>query len=183
MLWGGSLLDQSQSSAGRPIRKAGLCLLTLSSPLTCCDLRAQGGDGLTPSTACTSRKGTHLPQLPPSLPGLLPDLSRPHGSSTGLTCSPAWAALRRISPRLGKGLRVSAAVVAWRGRGRLSHTVCLGVPGRTSGKEPACQCRRHKRYGFDPWVGKIPWRRVWQPTPVFLPGESHEHKRLVGYSP
>ena len=39
-----------------------------------------------------------------------------------------------------------------------------------SGKEPACQCRRH---GFDLWVGKIPWRRAWQPTPVFLPGESH----------
>ena len=43
----------------------------------------------------------------------------------------------------------------------------------TSGKEPACQCRGHKRYGFNPWVGKIPWRRAWQPTPVFLPGESH----------
>ena len=36
------------------------------------------------------------------------------------------------------------------------------------GKEPACQCRRHKRQGFDPWVGKIPWRRQWQPTPAFL---------------
>ena len=40
------------------------------------------------------------------------------------------------------------------------------------GKEPACQRRRHKRHGFNPWVGKIPWRRAWQPTPVFLPGES-----------
>ena len=39
-----------------------------------------------------------------------------------------------------------------------------------SDKEPACQCRR---CGFDLWVGKIPWRRAWQPTPVFLPGESH----------
>ena len=36
----------------------------------------------------------------------------------------------------------------------------------------ACQCRRHKRHGFNPWVGKIPWRKKWQPTPVFLPGES-----------
>ena len=36
---------------------------------------------------------------------------------------------------------------------------------------------------FDPWVGKIPWRRAWQPTPVFLRGESDEQKRLVGYSP
>ena len=41
-----------------------------------------------------------------------------------------------------------------------------------SGKEPACQCRRHKRCGFDPWVEKISWRRAWQPTPGFLPGNS-----------
>ena len=56
-------------------------------------------------------------------------------------------------------------------------------PGGTSGKEPACQCRRHKRCGFDPWVGKIPWRRTQQPTAVLLPGESHGQRRLVGYSP
>ena len=37
--------------------------------------------------------------------------------------------------------------------------------------------------GFDPWVGKIPWRRKWQPTPVFLPGKSHEQKSLASYSP
>ena len=47
-----------------------------------------------------------------------------------------------------------------------------GFPGGTSGKEPTCQCRRHERHGFDPWAGKIPWRRPWQPTPGFLPGES-----------
>ena len=37
--------------------------------------------------------------------------------------------------------------------------------------------------GFDPWVRTIPWRRKWQPTPVFLPGKSHEQKSLAGYSP
>ena len=37
--------------------------------------------------------------------------------------------------------------------------------------------------GFDPWVGKIPWRRKWQPSPVFLPGKSHRERSLVGYSP
>ena len=47
-----------------------------------------------------------------------------------------------------------------------------------SGKEPACQCRRHKRCRFDPWVRKIPWRRKWQPTPVFLPGETHGQASL-----
>ena len=50
-------------------------------------------------------------------------------------------------------------------------------------KEPACQCRRCKRCGFNPWVGKIPWKRAGQPTPLFLPGESHEQRSLVGYSP
>ena len=40
-------------------------------------------------------------------------------------------------------------------------------------KEPACQCRRHKRCWFDPWVGKSSLRRAWQPTPVFLPGKAH----------
>ena len=45
-------------------------------------------------------------------------------------------------------------------------------PRGASGKESACWCRRHKKHGFDPWVGKIPWRRPWQPTPILLPGES-----------
>jgi len=48
----------------------------------------------------------------------------------------------------------------------------LGFPDGASGKEPTCQCRRHKRYGLDRWVRKIPLRRAWQPTPVFSPGES-----------
>ena len=53
-------------------------------------------------------------------------------------------------------------------------------PGGASGKEPACQCRRYKRRGFDPWVLKIP--RTWQLTAVFLPGESHGQRNLVDYS-
>ena len=48
-----------------------------------------------------------------------------------------------------------------------------GFPGGASGKESAYQCKIHKTRGFHLWVGKIPWRRRWQPTPVFLPGESH----------
>ena len=53
------------------------------------------------------------------------------------------------------------------------------LPWWLSGKESACQCRRH---GFDSWVGKIPWMRKWQPTTVFFPGESHGQRSLVGYS-
>jgi len=40
-----------------------------------------------------------------------------------------------------------------------------------------------KRHRFDPWLRKIPWRRVWQPTPIFLPGESHGRRSLAGHSP
>ena len=49
-----------------------------------------------------------------------------------------------------------------------------------SGKESTCQCRRHR---FNSWVRKIPWRRKWQPIPVFLPGEFHGQRSLAGYSP
>ena len=49
-----------------------------------------------------------------------------------------------------------------------------------SGKELTCQCRRHR---FNPWVRNIPWRKKWQPTPVFLPGEFHGQRSLMGYSP
>ena len=54
-----------------------------------------------------------------------------------------------------------------------------GFAGGTSGKEPTCQCRRHKRSGLE----RSPGRGAWQPIPVFLPGESHGQRSLVGYSP
>ena len=54
---------------------------------------------------------------------------------------------------------------------------CLAFPAGVSGKKPTCQYRRHRS---DPWVEKIPWRRAWQPTPVFLQGESHGQRSLVG---
>jgi len=62
-------------------------------------------------------------------------------------------------------------------------SVIQGTPRWHSGKESACLCRRHKRCGFDPWVGKIPWSRRRQPTPVFLPEESLGQRSLAGYSP
>ena len=53
-----------------------------------------------------------------------------------------------------------------------------------SGKESACQCSRCRGCGFYPWVGNIPWRWAWQPTPVvFLPGEFHGQRSLAGHSP
>ena len=59
----------------------------------------------------------------------------------------------------------------------------IGLPGWHSDKESAWQCRRHKRRGFDPWMGKIPWSRKWTATPVFLPGKLHGQSSLTGYSP
>ena len=66
---------------------------------------------------------------------------------------------------------------------RFSLSMCPGFPGGASSKVPACQGRRHKRYGFDLWVRKIPSKKEWQPTPIFLPGESHEKRNLACYSP
>ena len=53
-----------------------------------------------------------------------------------------------------------------------------GYPSGAGGTEPTCQCRRCKRCGFNPWIGDMPWRRAWQPTSVFLPGESHGQRSL-----
>ena len=88
---------------------------------------------------------------------------------------------------LEKEMATHSSVLAWRIPGMRSHWVGRDwsdlAAASSSGKEPTCQCRRHKRHRFDPWVRKICWRRVWQPTPVFLPKESHGQRSLVGYSP
>ena len=57
----------------------------------------------------------------------------------------------------------------------LSHSISFG-------KEPACQCRRYKRWKFDLWVGKILWQMAWQPTPIILEGKLHGQRSLMGYS-
>ena len=59
----------------------------------------------------------------------------------------------------------------------------LGFLGGASDKAPTCQCKGCKRCRFDPWVKKLSWRRAWQPTAVFLPGESHGLRSLAGYRP
>ena len=62
----------------------------------------------------------------------------------------------------------------------LPPSTSRGFPGGSDGKESTCSAGRPS---FDPWVRKILWRRAWQATPVFLPGESHGQRSLVGYSP
>ena len=65
----------------------------------------------------------------------------------------------------------------------MSAKTMPSFPGGTSGKESTCQSRRCRRRGFDPWVRKIPCRRKWQPTPVFLPEKFHGQRSLTDYSP
>ena len=65
----------------------------------------------------------------------------------------------------------------------MGNKLLLGFLRYVSSKELTCQWGRHKRQGFNLWVRKIPWKRAWKPTPVFLPGESHGQRSLVSYSP
>ena len=58
-----------------------------------------------------------------------------------------------------------------------------GFPCGANGKEPTCQCMRLENCRFNPWFGKISWRRKWQPTPVVLPGELHGQRSLAGCIP
>ena len=62
----------------------------------------------------------------------------------------------------------------------LTLSCFMGFPGGSDSKESACQGRKP---AFDPWIRKIPWRREWLPTPVFLPGECYGQRSLVGYIP
>ena len=62
----------------------------------------------------------------------------------------------------------------------MSFNYALGLPWWLREKKICLRCRRA---GFDPWVTKIPWRRKWQPTPVFSPVELHGQRSLVGYTP
>ena len=58
-----------------------------------------------------------------------------------------------------------------------------GFPGGSVAKEPTCPCRKCRRCTFDPWIGKISWRKKWQPIPIALPGKFHGQQSRVGYSP
>ena len=63
-----------------------------------------------------------------------------------------------------------------------ASSLLMEFPRWLSRKESSCQCGRYWRRGFNPWVRKIPQRRKWQLTPVFLPGEFHGQRSLAGYS-
>ena len=84
----------------------------------------------------------------------------------------------------GKGLQARVQTLKPDGRALAltlnnRKTWCEGLPGGSVVKNPPAM----QETQFNPWVGKIPWRREWQPTPVFLPRKSHGQRSLVGYSP
>ena len=83
-------------------------------------------------------------------------------------------------PQLCCLLRSKGGGVGLGGHHILPPHPCTGFPGGLDGKRIYLQCRRSR---FSPWVKKIPWRREWLPTPVFLPKEFHGQRSLAGYSP
>ena len=110
-------------------------------------------------------------------------------SRTGLLATPAYQAPTSMgfsSKSTGVGChcllhvwRIKSGQIAGVHELRRKHND-LGFPGGACGKEPSCQCRRHKRCGFDLWVRKISWRRAWQLTPVFLPENPMDRRNLAG---
>ena len=115
-------------------------------------------------------------------PGVILALGRSRGEGNG---NPLQDSCWRI-PRMEEPGGLQSVGLQKVGRDWATcHFQCIiwSFLGGASGKELACQCRRCKRHGFNPWVRKIPWRRAWQPTRVLLPGEFQGERSLVGYSP
>ena len=119
--------------------------------------------------------------VPPSWPGLEAGLFNSHHHTWDSMRNAAEAKDWVISPRESTGdiIKPISKVVVFLLLGRRGG----GLPRWLSGKDSTCQCRRCQRCGFHPWVGKIPWKRKWPPTPVFLPGKSYGERSLEGYSP
>ena len=104
-------------------------------------------------------------------------------------CSPPGSSVHGIfQARILEWLAMpSSRASSWpMGQTCICHVTCIGRwvfyknSWWMSRKESTCQSRR---WGLDSWVGKIPWRRKWQPTPASLPGKSHGQRILAGYSP
>ena len=91
-----------------------------------------------------------------------------------------WAAVYGVAQSQTRLKRLSSSSSS-SVKGRLYQLACV-FPGGSMVKNLPANAG-DQRCGFDPWVVKKPWRRAWQATAVFLPGESHGQRRLVGYSP
>ena len=109
---------------------------------------------------------------------------------TSSFCSPVRLASRMFPGALWAGLFVPVRTLLrpWKCHFTkpipclISSVLKLGASPVTQQLRICLQCRSHKRHKFDPWVGKMPWMRAWQPTTVFLPGEYHGPRSLVSCS-
>ena len=118
------------------------------------------------------------------------DCTKPSPSPRSLSFHPPTASFTALSDNLQASRKV-IALSNWPVRPPPSHTChsrvlftlrdkSKGLPWWLSGEEPAWQCQRCR---FGPWVGKIPWKRKWQPTPAFFPGKPHGQRSLASCSP
>ena len=115
--------------------------------------------------------------------GTLKSLLQPCNSKASVFWHSAFLMVQLSHPYMtGKNHSFDSMTSVCKVMSLLFNKLSFGAfPDGASGKELARQCTRHKRFGFNPWVGKIHWRRKWQPIPVFLPGESHGQRSLAGY--
>ena len=107
---------------------------------------------------------------------LFPEHTPRSPNNLSLSCS-VWHHCKMLSSKSGSGPPVHTCASA---TSHLTTSSLWAFPGGSDGKASCLQCGRP---GFDPWVGKILWRREWPPTLVLLPGKSHGRRSLVGYSP
>ena len=102
------------------------------------------------------------------------------------SCLPCGGPLHSLGPRITlskvKALFTSLENIAELGPERVCRLPSWASLMTQREKNPPAK-QETQEMGFNPWVGKIPWRRKWQPTPVFLPGKSHGQRSLVGYHP
>ena len=119
---------------------------------------------------CCFTSWIHLPPIESSFPFLLALFSSRLPSS--LSFIDHFILFPPKSPARGLFLKSQPHPIAF----TTAPNSSMGFPGGSVGKNTG-------RCGFGPWVGKIPWRGTWKPTPVFLPGESHGERSLAGYSP
>ena len=114
--------------------------------------------------------------------GTLKSLLQHHSSKASILWCSAFFMIQLLHPYMTTGKTIALTRWIFVGRqwhrGKRQQRRMWGFAGGTSGKEFTCQCRRPRRRELDHWIRKIPWRRKWQPTPVFLPGESHGQRSL-----
>ena len=111
-------------------------------------------------------------------PGFVPGLGRYPGGENGNPLQ--YSCLENPMDRGSWWAAAHGIAKSWPQLSDFTFIDTIGLPRWLSGKESACQSRR---WGFNPWVRKILWKRNWQPTPVFLPGKCHGQRSLAGYGP